>query len=77
MSVWQPIETAPIRRKLLLWAPRRGLSGGEVVQGEYMGSGKAWLSHGKAQELVSHWMPLPKPPASHKTKAVPSHGEPE
>jgi hypothetical protein len=63
--MWQPIETAPERRAVLVWHPGLGMGGWNVMRRD----GKTWreTAHdGRALKEgyePSHWMPLPEPPA--------------
>ena len=57
---WQPIETAPINKAVLIGG------GGcrrvhENVQREYAGVGRCWGGLGDKQQ-PTHWMPLPASP---------------
>ncbi|MBU8921803.1 MAG: DUF551 domain-containing protein [Bacteroidales bacterium] len=70
MSEWQPIETAPVGVRLLLWW--RPIDGnkhaetsliGQVCYGEY--EGQWWNDQrGAYQDLwhITHWKLLPEPP---------------
>jgi hypothetical protein len=64
---WQPIETAPKNKRLLI------LSHGEVCIGSwahrfasdkpYLGELTGWLDCDNYElDGATHWMPLPKPP---------------
>lgn len=58
MNDWQPINTAPTDKKILLWAARSFTrSVGEVYYG-YVNVDYQNHPHYK----YSHWMPLPEPP---------------
>jgi hypothetical protein len=67
MSEWQPIETAPSERWVLLGYTQQG---DEMPNGLFLGvgmrcsSGKIWTMNSCDNEkaLPSYWMPLPEPP---------------
>lgn len=57
---WQPIETAPINKDVLLYCPYRGIANEERIE-----LGCAVSEHNSAGSIHSwatHWMPLPQPP---------------
>jgi hypothetical protein len=69
---WQPIETAPMDRRLLLW-DGIWVSAGAYVDYDSMG----WIMDSEYPGDVSnptHWMPLPAPPAAEIAKGVASNG---
>mgnify|MGYP001590466088 CR=1 FL=1 len=60
---WQPIETAPRDGRQLLFWSRHGFC--EVLRRDHWG----WMNEGgegydDASDTLTHWMPLPAPPAS-------------
>lgn len=71
---WQPIETAPKDRPLLLYGfidPETNFNlliwtAPAVFSGEFDSIDEAWVPHGGTWEgpfmTVTHWMPLPEPP---------------
>ena len=74
MSEWQPIETAPKGRVILLWAVTDLGDGGEVRNWK-MATGHTpfygpiewtWDGYRLRQWDVqpTHWMPLPEPPGA-------------
>lgn len=74
MTDWQPIESAPKDRVLLLSLIRKGqLEEVHVGSFSYADSDdevSCWWSHQSDDEIVpTHWMPLPAPPSplSHET----------
>jgi hypothetical protein len=66
MSEWQPIETAPKDKTILLWRSTYGKPvAGHVLAGDLWGAftpGVPMLFQ-KHIETPTHWMPLPPPPA--------------
>lgn len=63
MEEWQPIETAPHGRRVLLgWHDWRDhhwcMEVGPATQGRRVGNASSISAHGSA----THWMPLPAPP---------------
>lgn len=66
---WQPIETAPTNKSILLWGKLdgevSGLMGVEIVVGSSQ-NGFYWTVDGTDYYSVTvdatHWMPLPPPP---------------
>jgi hypothetical protein len=60
---WQPIETAPRDRDVLLWVPASAMLA-DLIAG-HMEVGRAW-GDGRA----THWMPLPEPPKASEPRAV-------
>ncbi len=70
MSEWQPIETAPSDRYILLLDRSRPAWDGNMEVGKWFGdaSNGCWWSSGGPNgglELefdFTHWMPLPPPP---------------
>jgi len=65
MSQWQPIETAPIRKEVLLYCtPIYGeafLSSG-YLSGDCDRDGFPFIFLNDGTVRASHWMPLPEPP---------------
>lgn len=65
MMEWQPIETAPKDKTLLLWRSSYGLPvAGHILAGDLWGAfvpGVPMLFQ-KHIEEPTHWMPLPDPP---------------
>jgi len=61
LSDWQPIETAPPEKELLLFFPAIGPRKGQTVyaRAEMMRVG---LVRDFPSRLPTHWMPLPEPP---------------
>lgn len=75
MSDWQPIETAPKDREILLWFPwdlPPGNPQGAMYVGRWLFSDDGrdrWIDPVDANDLgetCSHWMPLPTPPIPSK-----------
>ena len=73
MSEWQPIETAPRDRLLVLWWRPTSSRLGNPVIGSICGDGPydgMWWSgqFGFYQDVwhITHWMPLPTPPKEAK-----------
>lgn len=76
MSEWQPIETAPKDKRILLYRPTAPewwmVMGGRYDSDEYAKNPKPYWSTdnwslGKTeqrQNAPTHWMPLPEPPKS-------------
>lgn len=71
MTEWQDISTAPLDRNILLWW--RPITPNRYAEAVVIGSlssheeGKWWNpQRGEYQDSwhVTHWMPLPDPPAS-------------
>jgi hypothetical protein len=60
---WQPIETAPVGKDVLLYCPERGLMNEERIELGWADSGR-----GSHHAWATHWMPLPEPPnaAAHR-----------
>ncbi|MEH2501270.1 hypothetical protein V1290_000081 [Bradyrhizobium sp. AZCC 1578] len=73
---WQPIETAPKDKTILLYGPQVGGSkddlagwdGNIVASGYYDGIDTSWCVTGSTWRGpfigATHWMPLPAPPDS-------------
>lgn len=75
---WQPIETAPMNRRILLWwrTCREPHIGQWDIDEEYDQRPKSWKSPEEGwrncgdqciprnQSDCTHWMPLPSPPES-------------
>lgn len=65
---WQPIDTAPEGKRVLLWFPWKDrLAVGEFKLNNYQHPAPDWTSDdGEALTLMfdppTHWMPLPQPP---------------
>lgn len=58
MTQWQPIESAPIDKRILIFAPRHEVSIGKVrPDGLVVGEHERFIFSG-----ATHWMPLPKHP---------------
>ena len=76
MSEWQPIETAPKDKRILLYRPTAPewwmVMGGRYDSDKYAKNPKPYWSTdnwslGKMeqrQNAPTHWMPLPEPPKS-------------
>ena len=72
MSEWQPIETAPTNRSILVFVPNADHYGHGVYRAMQvdMGTGRRWMSCGLhvGRDMIgeadqpTHWMPLPAPP---------------
>lgn len=71
MSEWQPIETAPKMKVLLLFAVTHIDENGEIqnwkmATGCYSIGYESWIWDGRPlkpyDHQPTHWMPLPKPP---------------
>lgn len=58
-AAWQPIETAPIQGRVLMYAPPEALY--ERPQGE---SGEYRVTNRRNWTWATHWMPLPAPPSN-------------
>lgn len=64
--MWQPIETAPEGRPVLVWHPGLGMGGWNVMRRD----GATWTETAHDGRSLkegfepSHWMPLPAPPES-------------
>jgi hypothetical protein len=71
MSEWQPIETAPKDRTILLWVP---YDAWQVCAWDELH--KEWVSTGglSFDAVPTHWMPLPEPPAA--TQPLRTEGSP-
>lgn len=78
---WQPIETAPEGKTMLLWwIPKDPNPYAEaIVIGQLSGyeehEGEWWdVQSGKYQSLkhITHWMPLPEPPQALQDKETPT-----
>jgi hypothetical protein len=72
MSTWQTMDSAPDQKWLLGWAPDLGCMVVKRVEpnsrggqfGEFVWATPDSSGHGLwAEDLVTHWMPLPSPPA--------------
>ena len=70
---WQPIETAPTNRAILIHLPDLDYYGNEGVYAGMlvdMGTGRRWMTFGWAvgrdvgNEYPSAWRPIPAPPAA-------------
>lgn len=68
---WQPIETAPKDKDVLLYLPRRGAIRGQWNSDKYARVPRPYWSHDRewifgVRETrdcqPTHWMPLPAPP---------------
>lgn len=56
---WQPIETAPVGKDVLLYCPARGLTNEERIELGWADSGR-----GSHHAWATHWMPLPDGPSA-------------
>ena len=66
MGAWQPIETAPKNKELLLWV-NVAIGRPLVVQGCWYSVSKrdhGWIDTNGVKVPVTHWMPLPDAPAA-------------
>src|SRR5580765_7162475 len=70
-KMWHPIETAPSRKKVLLWLPNKGtldhiIIGHRFLDG-WITDDLNWMNDRDDQSdfdlKPSHWMPLPDPPS--------------
>jgi hypothetical protein len=61
---WQPIETAPKNGDFLIFFTTGYISVGRLFSGKYLAADSFGASRKNMQPEPSHWMPLPKPPAS-------------
>jgi len=61
-KLWQPIETAPKDRPILLFCGRLPLVSRWVVPWHGTGEWEGLGQEGMAITPPSHWMPLPEPP---------------
>jgi hypothetical protein len=68
---WQPIETAPKNRDVLLFCPRRGIVCGEWNTDRYAKNPRPYWSNDRERmfgtretrdDQPTHWQPLPLPP---------------
>lgn len=75
---WQPIETAPRMRIILLWAVTDISDAGEIknwkmATGHYSDGDEGWEWDGRVLQPYdvqpTHWQPLPDPPAAEKEEA--------
>lgn len=68
MSEWQPIETAPKMREVILWADTstRDFPNWKMASGYYHDGIGAWIWAGEQVRdwafPPTHWMPMPTPP---------------
>lgn len=65
MMNWQPIETAPTTRTLLLWHAEYGAVTGHVLAGEIWGTyvpGVPMLFQPHLKPAPTHWMLRPEAP---------------
>lgn len=64
MAEWQPIETAPSDKWILLWFVTVNPANSGVVMAQISSreDGKLWDGHIYRDNRASHWMPLPEPP---------------
>ncbi len=62
MTDWQPIETAPSAGEMLGWSEAHGMSLVYCDQFLRVQGGVAYYN-GDTYCSVTHWMPLPEPPA--------------
>ena len=67
---WQPIETAPVGKDVLLYCPERGLTNEERIELGWADSGR-----GSHHAWATHWMPLPEPPSTAAHRAGEGEGE--
>ena len=61
---WQPIETAPLNREIILWNGEEVTSGWHSMALGWASAFEIGSEHGL--DMVpppTHWMPLPNPPA--------------
>lgn len=60
MSEWQPIETAPVGKPVILFYPeaKRSRPPFDVILGKWITVGVV----GSTPRNPTHWMPLPPPP---------------
>lgn len=58
---WQPIESAPINKTILIWCARMNdiLIADVELDGQVVD-----INTGYAAKRPTHWMPLPEPPTS-------------
>lgn len=59
---WQPIETAPMKTDVLVYAPRWGRK--PLVVQAANPTGGQWWARGVGAVRPTHWMPLPAPPTA-------------
>lgn len=61
-SAWQPIETAPMKRHVLVYWQ------GDILVADQDPQGRWWYcsTEGEYECAPSHWMPLPEPPEEPK-----------
>jgi hypothetical protein len=71
MSEWQPIETAPKDKYILLYCSRFGIIRGKWSDEQYAKTPRPYWRHDKTDlygirdtrdDQPTHWMPLPNPP---------------
>lgn len=68
-DAWQPIETAPVDQRVLIYDP----DDRQAVSVRHIGS--HWKTHLNTPQGAwqpTHWMPLPKPPAAMRGELPPS-----
>jgi hypothetical protein len=73
-NAWQPIDTAPKDRVVLLYVPDMGnWPDDPAIVTAIWGDGQGWVDNGMAHCATyghpTHWMPLPEPPQSERTGA--------
>lgn len=64
MNKWQPIETAPHKKEVLLFCPFRHVTNPERIEVGMATKGRrvCGISNFSAHAWATHWMPLPEPP---------------
>lgn len=64
---WQPIETAPKDRAVLVYGPALDPQGVKFTSNvrTAIPSGNEWIGHGDYFRLIpTHWMEIPEPPTT-------------
>ena len=60
---WQPIETVPMNEKVLFYATSLGIAEGVLLPNRIIHAFASGFGFRDKYKGVTHWMPLPKPPA--------------
>lgn len=71
LNEWQPIETAPLDKEILIHCPARGVVRGRWNDNRYATNPRPYWTHDREHvfgvretrlDQPTHWMPLPAPP---------------